>query len=109
MKFDCVVDFFKFFVKGNFVDIIYIIDYFRIDKWDEEVCRIIEGKGVNFVIEIGGRGIIGKSIRSIWRGGFVVVLGKSGFFFKIIVYFWWIGYFSIYKDIFKEILEEDLV
>lgn len=70
--------------------------------------RITEGKGADFVIEIGGRGTIGKSIRSTRRGGLVAVSGKSGSLFKIIAHLVRIGYLSTYKDIPKEILEEDL-
>lgn len=70
--------------------------------------RITEGKGADFVIEIGGRRTIGKSIRSTRRGGLVAVSGKSGSLFKIIAHLVRIGYLSTYKDIPKEILEEDL-
>lgn len=70
--------------------------------------RITEGKGADFVIEIGGRGTIGKSIRSTRRGGLVAVSGKSGSLFKIIAHLVRIGYLSTYKDMPKEILEEDL-
>lgn len=70
--------------------------------------RTTEGKGADFVIEIGGRGTIGKSIRSTRRGGLVAVSGKSGSLFKIIAHLVRIGYLSTYKDIPKEILEEDL-
>ncbi|KIR67077.1 alcohol dehydrogenase [Cryptococcus bacillisporus CA1873] len=91
-KLDRAVDLLKPLAKGDVADTIRTIDYSKIDKWDEEVHRITEGKGSDFVIEIGGRGTIGKSIRSTRRGGLVAVS----------------GYLSTYKDIPKEILEEDL-
>ncbi|KIR33602.1 alcohol dehydrogenase [Cryptococcus deuterogattii MMRL2647] len=91
-KLDRAVDLLKPLAKGDVADTIRTIDYSKIDKWDEEVRRITEGKGSDFVIEIGGRGTIGKSIRSTRRGGLVAVS----------------GYLSTYKDIPKEILEEDL-
>lgn len=47
--------------------------------------RITEGKGANFVIEIGGRGTIGKSIRSTRRGGLVAVSGKSVPFSRLLL------------------------
>ena len=35
------------------------------------------GMGVDFVIEIAGRGTIGRSIRSTRQGGLIAVSGKS--------------------------------
>lgn len=91
-KLDRAVDLLKPLAKGDVADTIRTIDYSKIDKWDEEVHRITQGRGSDFVIEIGGRGTIGKSIKSTRRGGLVAVS----------------GYLSTYKDIPKEILEEDL-
>lgn len=102
------MDLLKPLAKGDVADTIRTIDYSKIDKWDEEVRRITEGKGSDFVIEIGGRGTIGKSIRSTRRGGLVAVSGKSASLFKMIAHPWRTGYLSTYKDIPKEILEEDL-
>jgi NADPH:quinone reductase-like Zn-dependent oxidoreductase len=51
------------------------IDYSKIDNWDQEARRLNGGKGVDFVIEIGGRGTIGRSIRSTRQGGLVAVSG----------------------------------
>lgn len=80
------MDLLKPLAKGNVADTIRTIDYSKIDKWDEEVHRITEGKGSDFVIEIGGRGTIGKSIRSTRRGGLVAVSGKSASLFKMIAH-----------------------
>ncbi len=54
------------------------IDYSHIDKWDEEARRLNGGKGVDFVIEIAGRGTIARSIRSTRQGGLVAVSGEYG-------------------------------
>ena len=57
-------------------DAIQTIDYSKIDKWDDEVKRLTRGRGVDFVIEIGGRGTLGRSLRSTKRGGFVAISGE---------------------------------
>ena len=54
------------------------IDYSKIDNWDQEARRLNGGKGVDFVIEIGGRGTIARSIRSTKQGGLVAVSGEFG-------------------------------
>lgn len=57
-------------------NVIQTIDYSLIKDWDEEVRRMTHGKGVDFVIEIGGRGTLGRSIRSTRAGGLVAVSGE---------------------------------
>lgn len=66
------------------------IDYSKIDKWDEEARRLNGGKGVDFVIEIAGRGTIARSVRSTKQGGLVAVS----------------GYMSDYKAIPDHIIQE---
>ncbi|KAK1925992.1 putative alcohol dehydrogenase [Papiliotrema laurentii] len=73
-------------------DAIATIDYSTIDDWDREAIRLNGGKGVDFVIEIGGRGTIARSIRSTKQGGLVAVS----------------GYMSDYKPIPQHILDEDI-
>ncbi|GFZ49308.1 hypothetical protein JCM24511_07428 [Saitozyma sp. JCM 24511] len=68
------------------------IDYSKIDAWDVEARRLNGGQGVDFVIEIAGRGTIARSIRSTRQGGLVAVS----------------GYMSDYKPIPQHILDEDL-
>jgi NADPH:quinone reductase-like Zn-dependent oxidoreductase len=52
------------------------IDYSKIDAWDVEARRLNGGRGVDFVIEIAGRGTIARSIRSTRQGGLVAVSGE---------------------------------
>lgn len=52
------------------------IDYSKIDDWDQEARKLNGGKGVDFVIEIGGRGTIARSVRSTKQGGLVAVAGE---------------------------------
>lgn len=55
---------------------IQTIDYSKIDKWDEEARKLNGGQGVDFVIEIAGRGTLTRSIRSTRMAGLVAVSGK---------------------------------
>ncbi|KAI5474553.1 hypothetical protein MNV49_003051 [Pseudohyphozyma bogoriensis] len=67
------------------------IDYSKITDWDKEARRL-NGGPVDFVIEIGGQGTIGRSIKSTKPGGMVVVS----------------GYLSDYGHIPQDIKEEDV-
>ncbi|WWD19941.1 hypothetical protein CI109_104413 [Kwoniella shandongensis] len=71
---------------------IQTIDYSKVDAWDVEARRLNGGQGVDFVIEIAGRGTIARSVRSTKMGGLVAIS----------------GYLSDYGHIPKEIIEEDL-
>ncbi|KAK8870130.1 hypothetical protein IAR55_000700 [Kwoniella newhampshirensis] len=73
-------------------DTIQTIDYSKIDAWDSEARRLNGGNGVDFVIEIAGRGTIARSVRATKMGGLVAVS----------------GYLSDYGSIPKHIIEEDL-
>jgi len=62
-------------VRNKNINTIQTIDYSKIDAWDQEAKKLNGGKGVDFVIEIGGRGTIGRSIRSTRPGGLIAVSG----------------------------------
>lgn len=51
------------------------VNYSETLEWDIEVRKLTGGKGVDFVVEIGGRGTLGKSIRSTRPGGLVGISG----------------------------------
>lgn len=68
------------------------IDYSNINDWDKEARRLNRNKGVDFVIEVAGRGTIGRSIRSTKVGGLVAVS----------------GYVSTFKPIDDAILQEGM-
>lgn len=57
-------------------DVVQTIDYSLVTDWDDEVRRMTRGQGVDFVIEIGGRGTLGRSVRSTKPGGLVAVSGE---------------------------------
>ncbi|WVR06228.1 hypothetical protein IAU60_003258 [Kwoniella sp. DSM 27419] len=78
-KLDKVVSLLKPLVPANAPDnVIQTIDYGKIDAWDEEARRMTHGKGVDFVIEIGGRATLARSVRSTKRGGLVAISGYMG-------------------------------
>jgi NADPH:quinone reductase-like Zn-dependent oxidoreductase len=56
-------------------DTIQTINYTTHPDWDVKVSELTGGKKVDFVIEIGGRATLGKSIRSTKAGGLVAISG----------------------------------
>jgi len=70
-------------VRNQNINAIQTIDYSKIDAWDQEAKKLNGGKGVDFVIEIGGRGTIGRSVRSTKPGGLVAVSGYVSTFKSI--------------------------
>lgn len=56
------------------------INYQSKPDWEKEVFRLTDKAGVNQVVEVGGKGTFGKSLRSICPGGQIhLVGGVSGF------------------------------
>ena len=60
---------------GGAADTLQTIDYTAVEDWDVEARRMTGGRGVDFVIEIAGRGTIGRSIRSSCQGALIAVSG----------------------------------
>jgi NADPH:quinone reductase-like Zn-dependent oxidoreductase len=56
-------------------DTIQTINYTTHPDWDVKVRELTGRKMVDFVIEIGGRATLGKSIRSTKAGGLVAISG----------------------------------
>jgi NADPH:quinone reductase-like Zn-dependent oxidoreductase len=78
-KLDRVVTLLKALVPANAPDnVIQTINYGEIEAWDKEVRRLTDGKGVDFVIEIGGRATLARSVRSTKTGGLVAISGYLG-------------------------------
>ncbi len=44
--------------------------------WETEVLRLTDGRGVDHVVEVGGEGTIGKSIKAVQPGGQIHVIGN---------------------------------
>ena len=53
----------------------HAINYKKTPQWSDEVNKITESQGVDFVIENGGSGTIEQSIGCVARGGIISVIG----------------------------------
>lgn len=53
----------------------FTINYKKTPKWEEEVLKITENRGVDFIIENGGSGTIAQSLSCVARGGIISVVG----------------------------------
>ncbi|KAL6303932.1 NAD-P-binding protein [Sparassis latifolia] len=53
----------------------HLINYRKTPDWADEVMRITGGKGVKYIIEVGGAGTLMQSVRSIAYGGWICVIG----------------------------------
>ena len=53
----------------------YTINYRHTPSWDEEVMKMTDGKGVDFVLDVGGAGTIEQSLKAVRTGGLVSVAG----------------------------------
>ncbi|MDY6898429.1 MAG: NAD(P)-dependent alcohol dehydrogenase [Cyanobacteriota bacterium] len=57
-----------------------IINYKRIENWEEKVLQLTLGVGVDQVVEVGGAGTLAKSLQAVRYGGQVNLIGVlSGF------------------------------
>jgi NADPH:quinone reductase-like Zn-dependent oxidoreductase len=53
----------------------HCINYKKTPKWEEEVVKITNGKGVDHILEIGGSGTLVQSIAACARGGIISIIG----------------------------------
>lgn len=51
------------------------INYRTTPDWEKEVWRLMEGRGADVVIEVGGPGTLGKSLASVAPGGTIALIG----------------------------------
>jgi len=52
-----------------------VVNYRRTPEWEQEVRRVTAGRGVDCVVEIGGAGTLGRSMRSLAPGGKIGLIG----------------------------------
>lgn len=52
-----------------------LINYKKTPEWPEEVLRLTGGRGVDCVVEVGGAGTLGRSMRAIRHGGKIGLIG----------------------------------
>lgn len=51
------------------------INYKRTPDWDTEVLKLTGGKGVDYVVEVGGAGTLPRSLNAVRAGGQVSLIG----------------------------------
>lgn len=51
------------------------INYKQIPDWDKEVFNLTDKTGVDHIVEVGGAGTLGKSLKAVRAGGHIAVIG----------------------------------
>jgi NADPH:quinone reductase-like Zn-dependent oxidoreductase len=54
----------------------HLLNYRTTPDWDVEVLNLTQGRGVDVVIEVGGAGTLERSLRSVRKGGTIVLIGR---------------------------------
>ncbi len=52
-----------------------VINYVKVPDWDRRVLELTDGVGVDHVVEVGGAGTLGRSLRAVRRGGSIALIG----------------------------------
>ncbi|HHX82386.1 MAG TPA: NAD(P)-dependent alcohol dehydrogenase [Pseudomonadaceae bacterium] len=52
-----------------------LINYRKTPEWHEEVLALTGGRGVDCVVEVGGAGTVGRSMKAICHGGKIALIG----------------------------------
>jgi hypothetical protein len=53
----------------------HVVNYAKTPDWEQEVLKLTDGKGVDYVVETGGAGTLMKSVASTRTGGLITLLG----------------------------------
>ncbi|EIN05165.1 NAD(P)-binding protein [Punctularia strigosozonata HHB-11173 SS5] len=62
-------------VKAKQLGATHVINYKKVPNWEDEVLRITNGEGVDYVVEVGGVGTLPKSVKAVKMGGVVSLIG----------------------------------
>ena len=54
----------------------HLLNYCTTPDWDAEVLKLTQGRGADVIIEVGGAGTLERSLRSVRKGGTVVLIGR---------------------------------
>jgi NADPH:quinone reductase-like Zn-dependent oxidoreductase len=52
-----------------------VINYQQTPEWDKETLRFTDGEGVDYVVDMGGDGTLGRSLNAVRTGGKILLLG----------------------------------
>jgi NADPH:quinone reductase-like Zn-dependent oxidoreductase len=61
--------------RGRALGATGLINYKSTPEWDKEVLRLTEGRGVNYVVEVGGPGTLARSMQSVGYAGKIALIG----------------------------------
>ncbi|HLF23898.1 MAG TPA: NAD(P)-dependent alcohol dehydrogenase [Burkholderiales bacterium] len=53
----------------------HVINYQTHPEWSKEVRRVTHGRGVDFVMEVGGQNTLKESLKSVTLGGHIAIIG----------------------------------
>ncbi|MGH6992591.1 MAG: zinc-dependent alcohol dehydrogenase family protein, partial [Caulobacteraceae bacterium] len=56
----------------------HLINYRAAPEWGREARRLTAGRGVDFIMEVGGAGTLTQSLRAIALGGHIAIIGVLG-------------------------------
>jgi NADPH:quinone reductase-like Zn-dependent oxidoreductase len=51
------------------------INYKSTPDWDKKVRELTAGRGADLIVEVGGAGTLGKSLRAVRLGGYIALIG----------------------------------
>lgn len=54
----------------------HVFNYLQCPEWDVEVLKLTGNRGVDVIVEVGGAGTLERSLRSVRKGGTVVMIGR---------------------------------
>lgn len=56
----------------------HLINYRTTPEWEREVRAVTGGRGADLVVDVGGPGTLGRSVRCVRTGGMVAIVGVLG-------------------------------
>ncbi len=56
----------------------HTIDYVKTPAWGKAAVELTGGRGVDLVVEVGGAGTLGESLRAVRPGGTIAIIGVLG-------------------------------
>jgi NADPH:quinone reductase-like Zn-dependent oxidoreductase len=63
-------------LRGSQLKADHLLNYRETPQWDTRVLDLTGGRGVDVVIEVGGAGTLERSMRSVRKGGTIVLIGR---------------------------------
>jgi NADPH:quinone reductase-like Zn-dependent oxidoreductase len=61
--------------RGKELGADHLVNYRKDPDWDDKVKKITAGRGVDHIVEVGGAGTLGKSLKAVCIGGQIGLIG----------------------------------